>query len=110
MGIMYEALSALQTYASEKFKTGALKVQVTFIPVRPDQAEAALTQGVGDFVAYSLVVTTQRQQQVAFTVPLETDARQVLVASANFPKVINLDDLGGKEVYANPLTVPYRVR
>ena len=57
MGVMYEALSALQTYVNEKFKTGALKVQVSFIPVRPDQVEAALTQGVGDFVAYSLVVT-----------------------------------------------------
>ena len=109
MGVMYEALSALQTYVNEKFKTGALKVQVSFIPVRPDQVEAALTQGVGDFVAYSLVVTPQRQQQVAFTVPLEIDAQQVLITGPNFGKVTKVDDLGGKEVYANPLTVPYHV-
>jgi hypothetical protein len=57
MGIMYEALSALQTYVNQKFKTGAVKVEISFIPVRPDQVETALTQGAGDFVAYALVVT-----------------------------------------------------
>jgi len=108
MGIMYDALSALQTYVNQKFKTGALQIQVSFIPVRPDQGEAALTQGVGDFVAYSLVVTPERQQQVAFTVPLETNAQQVLITGPKFGTVTSLDDLGGKEIYANPLTVQYQ--
>jgi membrane-bound lytic murein transglycosylase MltF len=109
MGIMYEALSALETYVNQKFNTGALNIQVSFIPVRPDQAEAALTQGVGDFIAYSLVVTPQRQQQVAFTIPLETNAQQVLVTRPNFGTVTSVEDLGGKEIYANPLTIQYAV-
>ena len=109
MGIMYDALSALQTYVNQKFKTGALKIQVSFIPVRPEQVETALTQGAGDFVAYSLVVTPERQQQVAFTVPLQTNAQQVLVTGPNVGNVTSLDDLGGKEIYANPLTIPYQV-
>ena len=109
MGIMYEALSALETYVNQKFNTGALNIQISFIPVRPDQAEAALTQGVGDVIAYSLVITPERQQQVAFTVPLETNARQVLVTGRNFGKVTSLEDLGGKEIYVNPLSVPYQV-
>ena len=109
MGIMYDALSALEAYVNQKFNTSAVKIQVSFVPVRPDQAEAALTQGVGDFIAYSLVITPQRQQQVAFTVPLETDAQQVLVTGPNFGTVMSLDELGGKEIYANPLTVPYQV-
>jgi membrane-bound lytic murein transglycosylase MltF len=70
--------------------------------------KAALEQGVGDFVAYSLVVTPQRQQQVTFTVPLETNAQQVLVTGQNFGRVTSVDDLGGKEIYANPVTVPYQ--
>jgi len=109
MGIMYDALSALETYVNQKFKTGALKIQVSFISVGPDQAETALMQGVGDFVAYALVVTPQRQQQAAFTVPLETNAQQLLVTGPNFGKVTSLDDLSGKEIYANPLSVPYQV-
>jgi membrane-bound lytic murein transglycosylase MltF len=109
MGIMHEALSALEAYVNQKFNTGAVKVEISFIPVRPDQAEASLTQGVGDFIAYSLVVTPERQHQVAFTVPLETNAQQVLVTQSNFGAVATLDDLGGKEIYANPLTAPYQV-
>ena len=108
MGIMYDALSALETYVNQKFHTGAVKIQISFIPVRPDQVEDALTQGVGDFVAYSLVITPERQQQVAFTVPLETNAQQVLVTGASFGKVTSLDDLGGKAIYANPVTVQYQ--
>lgn len=109
MGIMYQALSSLETFLNQKFNTGALPIQVSFIPVRSDQAEAALIQGVGDFIAYSLVVTPERQQQVAFTTPLETDAKQVLVTGPNFGNITSLADLGGKEIYANPLTVQYPV-
>ena len=54
-------------------------MNVTFIPMRPDQVEVALEQGVGDLVAYALVVTPERQRRVAFTVPLQTDVKQVIV-------------------------------
>jgi len=109
MGVMYDALTALQTYVNQKLGTGALKIQISFIPVRPDQVETALRQGVGDFVAYSLVVTPGRKQQVAFTVPLETNARQVLITGPTSGTITSLEDLGGKEIYANPLTVQYQV-
>jgi membrane-bound lytic murein transglycosylase MltF len=109
MGIMYDALTDLQTYINQKFQTGALKVEVSFIPVRSDQAETALTQGVGDFIAYPLVVTPQRQEQVAFTIPLESNVEQVLVTGRKFGAVTSLENLGGKEIYANPLTAPYQV-
>ena len=109
MGIMYDALTAFETYVNQKFKTGALKVQISFIPIRPNQVEAALKEGVGDFVAYSLVITPERQQQVAFTIPLQTNTQQILVTGSNFGTVTSLDDLGGKQIYANPLSVQYPV-
>jgi ABC-type amino acid transport substrate-binding protein len=108
MGIVYDALEALEAYVNEKLKTRAIRVEVTFIPVRPDQVEAALTQGIGDVVAYSLVITPERKEQVAFTVPIETDVKQVIVSGAKFGTVSSLEDLGGREIYANPLTVPYQ--
>lgn len=108
MGIKYDALRTLETYVNEKLKTKSIKVAVTFIPVRPVQVEAALTQGVGDLVAYALVTTPQRKQEVAFTVPLEKNVEQVVVSGPKFGTVPSLEDLGGKEIYANPLTAPYR--
>ncbi len=107
MGVNYEALRALEAYVNQRIKTGALKVQVTFIPMRADRIEAALNQGVGDVIAYALVVTAERQQRVAFTVPVEKDVKQIIVTGPNFGTVSSLADLGGKQVYVNPLTVNY---
>jgi membrane-bound lytic murein transglycosylase MltF len=66
-----------------------------------------LVQGVGDVVAYPLVVTGERQQQAAITVPLRTDVKQVLVSGPNFGTLGSVDGLSGKEVFVNPLTVAY---
>ncbi len=108
MGAMYEALRELETFVNQKLKTGTLKVKVTFIPVRPDQAESALTQGVGDMIAYAVVVTPEREQRVAFTVPIQKDVKQIIVTGSNFGTVSSLDDLGGKEVYVNPISANYQ--
>ena len=108
MGINYEALRELEKYINDKYKTGTFRVTVSFIPLRADQIEAALMQGVGDVVAYPLIVTPERQQQVAFTVPLRADLKQVIVSGANFGTLGSVDDLSGKEVFVNPLTVAYQ--
>jgi len=107
-GVSYEALQEFEKFVNKKLKTGTLKVKVTFLPVRADQVEAALTQGMGDLIAYGLVVTPERQQRVAFTVPIQSDVKQVIVTGPNFGTVSSLEDLGGKEIYVNPLTVNYQ--
>ena len=108
MGVNYEVLREFETFVNQKMKTGALKVKVTFIPLRPDEVEAALNEGVGDVVAYALVVTPERQQKLAFTVPLQTDVKHIIVSGPNFGNVSTLEELGGQEVYVNPLSVSYQ--
>lgn len=107
-GVNYEALQEFQKFVNQKLKSGTLKTTVTFLPVRPDQAEAALTQGMGDLIAYALVITPERQQRVAFTTPLQTDVKQILVTGPTFGTISSVDELGGKEVYVNPLSVNYQ--
>jgi membrane-bound lytic murein transglycosylase MltF len=102
-GIYYEALRAFEQSLNEKLHTGKQPVQVTFIPVRPDQVEKALTEGVGDLIAYALTVTPQRQQRVAFS-PIETDVKQIVVTGKGFGPVSSLQDLSGKKIFVNPLT------
>jgi membrane-bound lytic murein transglycosylase MltF len=108
MGVNYEALRDFEAFVNQEMKTRALKVAVTFIPLRPDQVEAALTQGVADLVAHALVVTPERKQRVAFTVPLQTNVTQVIVSGPNFGAIGRVEDLGGKQVYVNPLTVNFQ--
>jgi len=107
-GVMYEALEEFQKFANQKLKTGKLEVRVTFLPMRIDQLEAALTEGAGDMIAYGVVVTPDREKRVAFSTPIMTDVTQIIVTGPSFGPVTTLADLGGKEVYANPLTTYYQ--
>jgi hypothetical protein len=50
-GAMYEALQAFQSFVNRRLHTDATsKVEVTFLPVRIDQLEAALMTGMGDII------------------------------------------------------------
>src|SRR4051812_4417088 len=59
-GIFFEALRDFEQFVNEKLHTGRNHVQVTFIPVRPDQLEAYLNEGIGDLIAYPITVTAER--------------------------------------------------
>ncbi len=104
-GIMYEALQAFQAFVNQKLKTGAIKVEVTFLPLQESQTEAALMEGMGDLIAYGVIMTPEREQQVAFSIPIEKDVTQIIVTGKQYAAVSSFADLGGKEVYVNPLTV-----
>jgi len=106
-GIAYEALEEFQRVLNKKLKSGTLKVQVVFLPVRPEQLEPALMQGVGDLVAYGVAVTPSREQKVAFTIPVASNVKQIVVTGPTEQPLTSLEDLGGKEVYVNPLSVYY---
>ena len=102
-GIYYEALRELERFINQKLNTKQ-HVQVSFIPLRPDQIEAALTSGIGDLIAYGVAVTPERERQVAFSVPILTDVKQIVVTGKAFGPVSSLQDLSGKKIFVNPLT------
>jgi membrane-bound lytic murein transglycosylase MltF len=106
-GISYEAFDEFQRFANQKLKTGSLRINVTYIPFRSEQLENALLDGVGDVIGYGVIVTPEREQKVLFTAPIETNVKQVIVTGPKAPAIATLEDLRGKEIYANPLTVYY---
>jgi membrane-bound lytic murein transglycosylase MltF len=106
-GVMYETLEEFQKFANQKLRRGKLQVKVTFFPMRIDQIEEALTEGMGDMIAYGVAVTPDREKRVAFSTPLQTDVTQIVVTGTNFGTVSTMADLGGKEVYVNPLSTYY---
>ena len=105
-GISYEALQYFEQFVNQKLRTRQ-DIQVTFIPVRADQLESYLNEGNGDLIAYPVAMTLEREQQVAFSVPLETGVKQILVTGKDFGPVASLQDLSGKKVFVNPLTTYY---
>ena len=106
-GITYEALEELERYVNKKYKTGALKVKVTFIPMRPDELGEALTEGVGDVVAQGVIITPEHEVKYAFTDPVQTDVSEIVVTGSELAGARSFDDLAGKAIYVNPITVAY---
>jgi membrane-bound lytic murein transglycosylase MltF len=106
-GIDFEAFDEFQRFINQKNKSGTLKTNVTFVPVRPSQLERALLDGVGDVIGFELIVTPERGTKVLFTDAILSNVKQVLVTGPKAPPINTLDDLSGKEVYVNPLTVYY---
>lgn len=102
-GIFYEALRAFEQFVNQKLHSSK-HIQVTFIPMQPDQIEAALTQGVGDLIASGVAVTPEREQQVTFSLPIETAVKQIVVGGKHFGAISSVDDLSGKKIFVNPLT------
>jgi membrane-bound lytic murein transglycosylase MltF len=106
-GNYYEAFNEFQRFVNNKYKTGSLKINVTYLPVRLEQLQQALLQGMGDVIGFPLIVTPERQQVALFTVPIDPEVKQVIVTGPKLSRITTLEDLSGKEVYANPLTVYY---
>jgi membrane-bound lytic murein transglycosylase MltF len=107
-GISYESLEEFQRFLNAKFKTGSLPTTIAWIPVHPEQLEAALLQGVGDLIATGVFITPERLQRVLFTAPIATGIKEVIVSGPTAPALTSTDDLSGVAVYANPLTVAYQ--
>ncbi len=103
-GIMYETMEDFQKFANQKLKLGNPGLKVTFLPVAPAQAEAALTSGMGDVIVNGVAITPEREKRVAFSTPIQTGVNQVIVSGPDFGTVAGVGDLSGKTVYVNPLT------
>ncbi len=83
----------------KKLKQKHLKVRIVFIPVTRDNLFKALNEGKGDIAAANLTITSSRQEQVAFTTPLYSDVKELLLSGTSSPDVKNLEQLSGKTVF-----------
>jgi membrane-bound lytic murein transglycosylase MltF len=106
-GIQFEALQEFEKFVNQKEKSGKLPVKVIFLPMRPDQLEAALTGGLGDMIATGIVITPQREQRVAFSTPLVKNVPQIVVSGPALGNVSGFDSMAGKAIYVNPISTYY---
>ncbi len=106
-GAMYETMEDFQKFVNQKLKVGNPGIKVSFLPVTPAQAEASITHGMGDIIANAIVITPEREKQVAFSTPIQTGVSQVVISGRDFGEVNTIADLSGKTIYVNPLTTYY---
>ncbi len=102
-GVMYETMEDFQRFANKKLKLGNPGLTVTFLPVTPAQAEAALTSGMGDVIVNGVAITPGREKRVAFSTPIQTGVNHIILSGNDFGSVSSVADLSGKTIYVNPL-------
>src|SRR5580765_6949005 len=110
-GAVPDIAEEMERYLNKKLKTGAKKFKVAFIPVSPAQLEKYLNEGYGDVIASVVIVTPEREKLVDFSTPIISGGKVklVVVTGKAGPKIASLDDLSGKEIYVNPVTLSYKL-
>src|SRR5262245_28134095 len=99
VGITYESIKAFEKELNAKLGNKVVTVHVVPIPVSRDQLIPGLVSGKGDIAAGLITITPERQKQVAFSTPLASGVREVLVTGPDAPPVASIDELSGKEVF-----------
>ena len=108
-GVVPDTADELEVYLNKKLKTGAKKFKVVFIPVTPAQLEKDLNEGYGDIIASVVTVTPEREKRVDFSIPIISGLKLVVVSEKNAPQIASVDDLSGKEIYVNRVSLAYNL-
>jgi membrane-bound lytic murein transglycosylase MltF len=108
-GMTADAANELEVYLNKKLKTGAKKFKVAVTPVTPVDLAKDLNDGFGDIVATAVIVTPEREKLVDFTIPVASGLKLLVITRKDAPQVSSFDDLSGKTIYVNRLTVAYDV-
>ncbi len=98
-GLTYESLKHFEEFVNKREKTRTLKISILFIPTPRHRLFADLQAGIGDIAAGNLTITADRSKQIDFADPLAKNVDEIIVTAAKEPKLKNLFDLSGREVY-----------
>lgn len=96
---LFEADLNRKLAKDKRLKHKHLKVRVVFIPVARSDLLPALAAGKGDIAAANLTITSERQQQVDFSVPVYADVSELVLSGPASPSVSRLDDLAGQVIF-----------
>lgn len=104
-GVNVDAMTEFENTINKKLKTGAKKFKVVFVSLPPGDLLQALNDGVGDMICASVIVTPEREKLVDFSIPISDNVKLVVVSQKSAAPLSRPDDLSGKEVYINPISV-----
>jgi membrane-bound lytic murein transglycosylase MltF len=98
-GIAYEMFRLFEKDLNRRFQTGALAIDVLFIPVKRDRLIPALVEGHGDIAAAALTVTEARKKLVDFSSPIARGVKEVVVSGPGVTALTRVEDLSGRRVH-----------
>jgi membrane-bound lytic murein transglycosylase MltF len=106
-GISANGAQLFENWVNETFRLGARPVTVPLTPVSRDKLFDTILTGDGDIAAGDITITEELRKKVAFSVPVISNVREIVVTREDFPELDSAEGLSGKEVAVGRSTSYY---
>jgi membrane-bound lytic murein transglycosylase MltF len=106
-GITVDGAHRLEEWVNKTFGLRAQPLTVPLTPVSRDKLLDTLLAGDGDIAAGNITITEERRKKVAFSLPVISNVREIVVTGADFPELDGAEALSGKEVAVGRSTSYY---
>jgi membrane-bound lytic murein transglycosylase MltF len=98
-GLQAEALQRYEEFLNRGVARKALRVRISYVPVRFNDLIPALLDGRGDVAAAYLTITPEREQRVAFASGRALEVDEIVVTRAGVEGLDRIEDLSGRTVH-----------
>jgi membrane-bound lytic murein transglycosylase MltF len=94
-------------WINKTFALGARPLTVPVTPMSRDKLFDALLAGDGDIAAGDITITGELRKEVAFSAPVLSNVREIVVTREDSPELVDAEALSGKEVAVGRSTSYY---
>ena len=96
-----------EAWLNRTFALGARPLTVPLTPVSRDKLFDTLLAGDGDIAAGDITITEERRKKVAFSAPVISNVREIVITGEDVPELDSAEALSGKEVAVGRSTSYY---
>jgi len=87
-----------ERWVNKTFALGSRPLTVSLTPVSRDKLFDTLLAGDGDIAAGDITITDELRKKVAFSEPVISNAREIVITGEDVPELDSAEALSGKEV------------
>jgi membrane-bound lytic murein transglycosylase MltF len=106
-GTTAKGAQLFENWVNKTFARGARPLSVPLTPVSRDKLFDTLLAGDGDIAAGDITITEKRRKKVAFSTPVISNVREIVVTGKGTPELYGAEALSGKEVAVSRSTSYY---
>ena len=96
-----------EAWLNRTFALGPRPLTVPLTPVSRDKLFDTLLAGDGDIAAGDITITEERRKKVAFSAPVISNVREIVITGEDVPEINSAEALSGKEVAVGRSTSYY---
>jgi ABC-type amino acid transport substrate-binding protein len=87
-----------EEWVNKTFALGARRLTVPLTPVSRDKLFDTVLAGDGDIAAGDITITEEFRKKVAFSMPVISNVREIVITREEVPELDSTESLSGKEV------------